>query len=229
MSDNGKQPEAVREESQPVLPAVRPQRPTAIIPRTLQQAMELAMVVHRSGLAPRALGTPDRIAYAVLYGAELGLPPMASLKSVSIINGVPSLFGDAPLALVRASGQLEYIKETLERDPGGMPFKAVCITKRRGAPEEAVTVYTRKDAEIAGLWGAKEGPWRQHPGRMLQLRARTFNLRDNYGDILTGLANLPDADAAEMAVIDGGGVEFADPPPEPRRGDQTKTETIENA
>ena len=41
---------------------------------------------------------------------------------------------------------------------------------------------------------------------------------------------LPAVRPQRMAVIDGGGgVEFADPPPEPRRGDETKTETIENA
>ena len=38
----------------------------------------------------------------------------------------------------------------------------------------------------AGLWG-KAGPWSQYPKRMLQMRARSFALRDKFADALSGL------------------------------------------
>jgi hypothetical protein len=46
--------------------------------------------------------------------------------------------------------------------------------------------FTVADAKSAGLWG-KEGPWKQFPARMLKFRARTFALRDQFGDALKGL------------------------------------------
>jgi len=46
--------------------------------------------------------------------------------------------------------------------------------------------FTVADAKSAGLWG-KEGPWKQFPARMLKFRARSFALRDHFGDALKGL------------------------------------------
>ena len=38
----------------------------------------------------------------------------------------------------------------------------------------------------AGLWG-KQGPWKQYPKRMLQMRARGFAIRDAFPDALRGM------------------------------------------
>ncbi|GIV50961.1 MAG: hypothetical protein KatS3mg038_1482 [Candidatus Kapaibacterium sp.] len=43
-----------------------------------------------------------------------------------------------------------------------------------------------KDAKLAGLW-AKPGPWQQFPHRMLQMRARSWALRDTFPDVLRGV------------------------------------------
>jgi RecT family protein len=211
------------------LSAASPGRPVAIIPRNLAQAMELAMVVVRSGLAPRGLATPERAAYAMLYGAELGLPPMAALKSVMIVNGVPSLYGDAILGLVRKSGLLESIKEVVERDDKGTPTSATCTVKRRGESNESSWTYSMADAAAAGLLTPKQGqgpgPWKTATPRMLLARARTFALRDRFPDVLTGPLNLPTAGEESMMTIDGD-AEFtmeAVPAEEPQRDDQGET------
>ena len=46
--------------------------------------------------------------------------------------------------------------------------------------------FTVGDAIRAGLW-KKAGPWTMYPKRMLQMRARSFALRDAFPDVLRGL------------------------------------------
>jgi len=96
-----------------------------------------------------------------------------------VINGRPALWGDAVPALVKASKQCEYMSVSFENNVA--TFK----TKRVGEPEHVET-FSKAMAEKAGLWG-KQGPWSQHPERMLKNRARAFALRDVYPDILKGL------------------------------------------
>ena len=48
------------------------------------------------------------------------------------------------------------------------------------------------DAKRAGLW-TKAGPWQTYPRRMLQMRARSFALRDAFPDVLKGLISVEEA------------------------------------
>lgn len=71
---------------------------------TLEDAFRFANAVVKSGLAPKGFSTPEAVLIALQHGAEVGLPPMAALQSIAVINGRPGIFGDAALALVRGSG-----------------------------------------------------------------------------------------------------------------------------
>jgi hypothetical protein len=157
---------------------------TSIVPHNLDEAYRLAKAVALSGLAPKDMKQPEQVLVAILHGMEIGLKPMQAIQRIAVINGRPSLWGDAALGLVRASGLLESIKETIENE-GDMRV-AVCTTKRRGDPDPIVSMFSVNDAKTAGLW-RKAGPWTTHPDRMLQMRARGFNLRDAYPDVLGGM------------------------------------------
>ena len=63
--------------------------------------------------------------------------------------------------------------------------EAICIAKRRGQPD-VIRTFSIADAKQAGLWG-KPGPWQSSPKRMLQMRARSFALRDQFPDVLKGI------------------------------------------
>lgn len=117
---------------------------------------------------------------AIMMGAEVGLTPMASVQRIAVINKRPTIWGDAALGIVRASGLLEDIEETV--DDG----KATCMVRRKGEKRDVVRTFTKQDAVLAGLW-AKTGPWATYPRRMLQMRARAFALRDVFPDVLGGL------------------------------------------
>jgi hypothetical protein len=64
------------------------------------------------------------------------------------------------------------------------------MSKRRGRQPQTET-FSVRDAKTAELWGkasksGKPGPWILYPKRMLMFRARGYNLRDNFGDVLKG-------------------------------------------
>ncbi len=48
---------------------------------------------------------------AMQWGAEIGLAPMQALQNIAVINGKPSVYGDAAMALVQASPHCEDIYE----------------------------------------------------------------------------------------------------------------------
>lgn len=143
-------------------------------------------MVASSGLAPKGMETPQAILIAVQMGAELGMPPMASLQNVAVINGRPSVWGDAMLGVCRSSGMFDEreFEEFLE----GTADDAVAVCRvRRVGGKVIERRFSLREAKVAGLAG-KAGPWKTYPNRMLALRARAFALRDGFADVLRGFA-----------------------------------------
>ena len=124
-------------------------------------------------------GKPGNCLVAIQWGMEIGLKPLQAMQNIAVINGRPSLWGDAVIALVRSSPLCESI---IEEDDGRT---ATCRVKRRGEPEQSRS-FSMDDAKAAGLLG-KQGPWTQYPKRMRQMRARAFAVRDVFPDVLKGL------------------------------------------
>jgi hypothetical protein len=171
------------------LPAERPRTPVAagaavaaIVPQDLDQAYRLSTALSASGMAPRGMDKPEQILVAIMAGAELGLAPFQALQSFAVVNGRPTIWGDGLMAVVRARGV--RVKEWIEGE--GEAMVAHCHVIRPDSGEEVERAYTVADAKKAGLWG-KQGPWQQHPKRMLQMRARAFALRDGCADMLRGV------------------------------------------
>ena len=155
-------------------------------PANLHEALEMAGVLCKSSLIPKDFqGNPGNVLVAIQWGMELGLAPMQALQSIAVINGRPSLWGDAVIALCRSHPICEWVTETVEGT--GENMVATCTTQRRGEPEPVSRSFSWADAKRAGLIG-KAGPWTQYPTRMMQLRARSWCLRDAYPDLLRGMA-----------------------------------------
>jgi hypothetical protein len=158
---------------------------------SFDDAFRFSQMVSKSEFAPKDFkGKPESCMLAIQAGSEVGLSPMQSLQSIAVINGRPTIWGDAAMALVQSSPVCEYIKEYTEGD--GDALVAVCEAKRRGYPSPTVVRFSVADAKKAGLWG-KSGPWQQYPARMLTLRARGFALRNAFADALRGLITAEEA------------------------------------
>lgn len=151
-------------------------------PRNFPEMIEFARMLAGSTMVPPAFqGKIGDVLVAIQMGGEIGLSPMAAIQNIAVINGRPSLWGDALLSLIQSHPDCEDVIEELDEKT----MTATCTIKRRGRTP-TVRTFSKADAETAKLWG-KAGPWQQYPKRMLQMRARGFAVRDAFPDALRGL------------------------------------------
>ena len=156
----------------------------ALTPGNFEGLWRLSEIMAASGMMPKNIERPETVFVAVQMGLEVGLSPMQAVQNIAVVNGRPTIWGDAMLGLVRGSGILASISEVTTGE--GDATTAVCTVTRLDDPGETVGRFSVADAKRAGLWG-KAGPWTQYPRRMLQMRARGFALRDKFPDVLKGL------------------------------------------
>lgn len=156
---------------------------TAFVPTSLDETWRLATIIAKSGMAPKAYGqSPEKVMVGIIAGLELGLTPFTALQSIAVIGNNPTVWGDGALALVEASGLLEWHKEDFDQ----ATETATCTVKRMGKPTPTVRTFSFEDARKANLL-KKDGPWQGYPKRMCQMRARAFALRDTFADVLKGM------------------------------------------
>lgn len=173
------------------LTIAKPQ-PYSLAPTNFDEAERFAKLVANSSFAPKGFaGKPGDVLVAMQMGAELGLSPMQALQNIAVINGRPSLWGDAMLAVCMAHPSFVDIDEHMEGDT------AVCIVKRKGRTPVTRT-FSKADAKAAGLLG-KQGPWSQYEPRMMQMRARGFALRDAFPDVLRGMNSAEES--ADLSTV----------------------------
>lgn len=169
-------------------PPVQGRKNTGVMISSAEELWVFAKTVSGSGLVPKSLRTPQDVFVAVQSGMEVGLAPMAALRSMAVINGRPSLFGDALLGVCYGTGLVESFKEELQIIEGDGGITAVCSVKRRGIADIYVSTFSVANASRAGLLpGSKGSPWASYPERMLKMRARGFALRDAFADVLSGV------------------------------------------
>lgn len=175
-----------------------------ILLATMDDVFRFAKAIALSQLCPPGFSETDCF-LIIANGLEVGMSPMAALASTYIVNNRATIFGDMPLALVRQSGLLEDYQQEFMGAPYQDDFRCVVTTKRKGQPKSIVTDYSILDAKTAEVWGRTferngktvKSPWVTNPRRMLMFRARGFNLRDNFGDVLKGCSIAELDDGAE--------------------------------
>ncbi len=200
------------------VPAVVRSPGASLALNSVSDLQQLAEMLYKGGLTPPGIDSPNKVAAVILAGLEVGLAPTQALGSIMLTNGRLSIYGDGALALVRASGQLEAISETVEGD--GSARIGNCILKRKGEPER-IFKFSYGQAERAGLIerAKGKGPWASYPDRMLIMRARGFALRDVFPDVLRGLITHEEAQdgsivETEVKVVNVAGAPVT-PTPEP--------------
>ncbi|WP_242218046.1 recombinase RecT [Shinella zoogloeoides] len=195
----------------------------AIVPRTFEETFRVARAVVASKLAPAALigklegdDAASAVAVAIMSGAELGLKPMVALRSFTVINGKPALYGDGLINVVRQSGKVAYLRTGCDERNGKLV--GWCEAKRNDTDEEKRVEFSQGDAERAGLWQTEaivtkwnkwdkkneqkpnDSPWWRFPQRMLAWRAAGYCLRELFGDVLGGIRD--EFEAREIAEAD---------------------------
>jgi hypothetical protein len=155
--------------------------------RSMDEMGRFCRAIVNSGLAPSSFQTPEQVMVAIQCGLEIGLPPMQALQTIAVIKGRPSLFGDGALALAMAHHLWGGIEETHVAETNTAVCKVWRFIRRDDkTPKLTLRTFSEEDARRAKLWG-KDGPWTAYPKRMLQMRARSFALRDAFPDALRGV------------------------------------------
>lgn len=137
-----------------VLPPARPVMSTAR--QVLMEHAELAVMAYefcdkvcRTSMVPdRFRNKPEEATAAVLYGAELGISPIAALQNIFAVHGTPSIYARTAQALLEGKGfQFKTVENTNTTatvhgwKPGRNPDA--------DGPDE-VSTFTYDDAERAG-------------------------------------------------------------------------------
>jgi hypothetical protein len=155
------------------------------LPSTKSEAFKLAESFCKSAFCPAAYrGKPADVYLAMAYGSQIGLNPLLAVQNIAVVNGKPTVYGDALTAIAQGHQETESYEDGYKDD--GTAF---CKVTRKGR-----TIYREFSVEMAkraGLWG--RNTWAQYPERMLLWRARGWAIRDAFADVLMGLWSVEEA------------------------------------
>jgi hypothetical protein len=123
-------------------------------------------------------GKPLEATAAILAGLEVGLQPMAALKSFDIIYGVAAPRALALRAIVQSFGHEVVMVESTES-------RCKMKGRRRDSSEWQTVSWTMDRAKQLGLTGKEN--WRKQPATMLVARATSELCRLVAADAILGL------------------------------------------
>lgn len=152
--------------------------------RAAQQAYQIACRLAETSFVPKAMSRrPEEVTGAILAGRELGLSPMAALRSIDVIDGTPAMRAHALRGLVQSAGHEVWVEESTDT-------RAVVCGRRRRGPiagfgDTQRSVWTIDRAKKAGLAGKRN--WTTHPAAMLVARATAEVCRLIASDVLLGM------------------------------------------
>lgn len=129
---------------------------------------------------------------AILAGDEVGLRPLAALRSIQMISGTPAMTALAMRGLVQANGHEVWV----EGEP--TDSKAIVCGRRRGSDKVHRSVWTFDRAKKMSL--TSKAQWSAQPMAMLVARATSECCRITASDVLLGMPysveELADGDVA---------------------------------
>lgn len=157
---------------------------------TIDEAYRMAEAIVTSGMAPKG-DNAAAIVVKMQAGMELGMTPVQSMQSFVMVNGRLTMYGEAALGKIRASGVFEHLVVGNEGD-GDARCGYVDFKRKDMATVERVT-FTWAEAKKAGLsnkdtyksWGDDMLVWRA-VGRFSKRYAsdvlRGFSLTETNGE-----------------------------------------------
>ncbi|MCP5353404.1 MAG: hypothetical protein H6926_09505 [Chromatiales bacterium] len=143
---------------------------------------DLAAKIAGTDFVPKDFrGKPAAVAGAILFGRELGLPPMTTLKNTYVVHGTPDLSAEAQRALVLAAGhEIEFEEVTATR----------CKMRGRRVGSEVWTQaqYTMDEAKQSGDF-SKNANYKSRPQEMLIARCTSRLCSMIFPDVTGGFSS----------------------------------------
>jgi hypothetical protein len=183
-------------------------QPAALLPRNFEDAMKIAETFAKSEIVPKAFrGKPADVFVAMELGAELGFPPMASLRHIFVLpNGTTGIGAQALHGVCMVQRDCEYFRRNDSESEHGKVEVWEC--KRRGVTHTGR--YSMEDAKRANLLGKDN--WKHYAADMLENRAIARCARRAYPDRVGGLHTPDEVDTITLEETAPGSNSFAPPP-----------------
>jgi hypothetical protein len=164
----------------------------ALFVEQASQVHGIAKALCNTSFVPTSMkGKPDEIAACILYGSELDLPPMTSLRTIDVIQGRPTLSANAMRGLAMKDGIRFRLDETTET-------RCVMSAARPGGAWTTVT-WTIDQAKRLGL--TNKDNWKNQPGVMLIARATSQLCRLVAANVLIG-ATYSSEEVRDLAPVE---------------------------
>lgn len=147
---------------------------------------KLAAQVAETEFVPGNLrGKTPAVAGAILYGREIGLPPMTALTQINVIDGRPGISAEGMRSLVYAAGHDLVFEEA---------SSAVCRIRARRSNSQSWTSleWTIDQARQAKL--THKDNWGKYPRAMLVARCTTDICRMVFPDVIHGFRSFEELD-----------------------------------
>ena len=157
----------------------------------LDGLMRVADMLGKAGpMLPAHIKSPGEALAVIMAGAELGIPPMASLRGIHLVKGKVGMDYSLMIGLMRRAGYgVQWVTKSATRCE-------LLLTHRDGTTHAEVWDVER--AKKAGLWGGA-GSWSNYPEAMLTARCTSSAARAFAGDVLAGCYSMD-----EVREISGG-------------------------
>lgn len=145
----------------------------------VEVAYTIAQKLCASQLVPKHFqGKPADGAVAILTGKELGITPIAALRSIFIINNTPGMYAKVMVAVAQSRGHRVWVAEQSDD-------RVVVKGTRRGEPEVYETVWTPERVKLAGL--ESNPKYKTSRQQMMVARGQAEIARQVAADALHGI------------------------------------------
>lgn len=163
----------------------------AIVRSELGAMVKVADALGDAGpMLPKHITSKGAALAVIMAGDELGIPPMAALRGLFLVNGKVGMDYSLMVGLLRRAGyKVQWVAKGPERCE-------LLLTHPDGTTHTEVWDVER--AKKAKLWG-NSGPWSTYPEAMLSARCVSSAARAFAGDVLAGCYSME-----EVREISGG-------------------------
>lgn len=144
------------------------------------------------------IDSPQKALALILAGREYGLPAMASIRLVHLIEGQTAIHAQVKIGLAMKSRRVEYMNIIDWKDDGE---KSYCVWegKRTGRQKPDVCKYGVENAKLQQLVKPNSN-WVKMPGWMSMVRSGANLAAILIPDELTGLYTFDEMGAEEVVL-----------------------------
>lgn len=142
-------------------------------------ANQLAKALVTTTFVPKEFaGNPGDATAAILMGDELGLSPLAALRSIYTVHGTPAMYARTMVALAQSRGHQIWTEATSDQ-------RVIVCGQRRGSSKVERAEWTLDRAKKAGY--TKNQKYASNPQEMLYSKAAAEVCRKVAADVLAGV------------------------------------------